>query len=307
MIIGGFNIKNKTLIIGGLIMAALIGVSHLKSVAEDKKWQAQLEADKQAAEEERLRREALANQETEAPLSLHEQRQLALRKQFGEPPAGFEWDNYGNPVAISDDEATCEDVVYMFLRSLPMGDFYTAGMYSDKSVIISSLQTAHNEGTKGRTSYYKSFLNKQLAIAVSTLEVTQISNVMVFPDGTQYVTVDILSLDLSTKDFVDEHAEELFTEMRSFSEVEKDKSKMNNFVYDWLYNQYREGVVGKKASTVELVVEKKNQGGWLVSNDRELYAVLSYENGLNTADYIMKQYDVWLRQKEREERTSQRG
>lgn len=303
MTIGGFEVKNKTLIIGGVILAVLIGGSKLKSYQEEKAWKAQLEEDRRAAEEEKARREAaLANQTSPEQLSLHEQRQAELRKEYGDPPEGFEWSNRGELVAISSDDASCEDVVFMFLRSLSMQDFYTAGMYSDESVIIESLEKAHGEVSKGRTSYYKSFLNKQLAVAISSLEIEQISNVMVFPDGTQYVTVDIKSLDLSTKDFIDEHSEELFKSMRSYSEVEKDKSKMNNFVYDWLYEQYKDGVVGKKDYTVELVVEKVNQGGWLVSNDRELYAVLSYENGLNTADYIMKQYEVWLREVERQER-----
>lgn len=290
MKIGGFNVSVKVLVAGGVILAILIGMSAYNKAKEKEEVAARMasiEADRAAR--------AAETTATPESLSWHDRMQLEYQKQYGLPPEGFEWNAQGEPVAISDDSSSCEDVVFMFLRALSMQDYYTAGRYSDDSVIIDELQSAHDAFSKGYTSYYDTFLNKQFTYSVSSLEVDKISNVAVFPDGTQYVTVDIKALDLSSKEFIDKDKDALFESMRKYEETEDDDAKMEQFIYEYLLDCYNSGIVGKKTYTVELVVSKKNQGGWLVSNDRELYAVLQYEHGLNTAQYIKKGYNEWVR------------
>lgn len=296
MKIGGFNVSLKLLVAGGVALALLIGVSAINKEKERKEIAARMES----IEAEKL---ANAANTTAAPesLSWHDRMQLEYQKIYGLPPEGFEWDAQGSLVALSDDVSSCEDVVFTFLRALSMQDYYTAGRYSDESVIIDELQSSHDTFSKGYTSYYDNFLNKQFTYSVNSLEVDRISNVAVFPDGTQYVTVDIKALDLSSKEFIDEDKEALFESMRKYEETEDDDAKMEQFIYEYLLDCYSSGVVGKKIYTVELVVGKKNQGGWLVSNDRELYAVLQYEHGLNTAQYIKNGYIDWVRDKRLEE------
>ena len=80
--------------------------------------------------------------------------------------------------------------------------------------------------------------------------------------------------------------------------TEDDDTKKDQYVYNYLLKAYENGKVPKRSIDIELVVSKDNGGGWLVTNDGELNSTLSYEWGLDIAEYIKKEYDKWSLEKD---------
>ena len=116
--------------------------------------------------------------------------------------------------------------------------------------------------------------------------------------------MSINSLDLTDKDFWQDDKQELFEMMRFYDETETDSIKKEQYIYDYIYNAYLEGKVGKKTTIVDFVVGKSNASGWLISDDAELEATLTYEKGVDVANYIFQLYDDWYRDTVLEEQTS---
>lgn len=295
--IAGFTFTSKQ--IKWFIVAVIFIV--LFSMAQSNKKKKEIE-DKMAEEEARIAA-ALAAQGGDE-MSLHDQIQASLRERFGEPPEGFEWDYSGELVALSDSVSTCEDVVFTYLRSLSMLDFSTAQRYSSKSYVAESYQDYYS--ISGYTDYYDNFLRKQFKLSISSLEVVSVSEVAVFADGTQYVTVKVKALNLEDKDFWQSDRDYLFETMRSYKETEDDDVKMETFLYDYMLQSYEDGKIGKREYTVELVVSKANSSGWLISDDKELDSMLRYERGLDVAQYIKNEFITWNRDKSIEEATQNR-
>lgn len=284
--IAGFTIKLSQIIAIGVIAAVIAVVSLAQSAMEDRR--AREEYERRMAELAAMQ----ANQPT-GEFDLHAQIQASLRKQFGDPPEGFEWGYTGELVALGDDDHTCEDVVYMFLRSLSILDFSTASRYSEGSTIIEEYQNYYGIVSEAITDYYRNFLRKQFKVSLTSLEIGGISDVAVFADGTEYLTITCDILDLTDKDFWQADRNELFQNMRVYRETETDTVKMETYVYDYIYSKYEEGAIAKRSRTIELVVKKDNGGGWLVSGDRELCAYLEYENGVDVARYILSEFESW--------------
>lgn len=282
MKIAGFDLGKKSFIKIGVVVGVIAALS-AGSIYQ-----------KKAEQEKRLREEqerlARIPQPTEVEAyDYHTMMQIKLTEKFGVAPDGFEWDYDGSLVPLSD-ETSCEDVVYTFLRSVSVLDFSTAERYSKDSSIVKSYQDYYGLTTTVLNDYYQNFLRKQLKISISSLEIVGVSDVAVFADGTEYVTVDIKALDLSYKDFWYKDKWDLFDKMFAYGVSEDDDTKEAQFVYDYLLEKYQDGTIGKKEYTVELVVEKQTNGGWLVSNDKELEAILSYESGVDVAAFIMDSY-----------------
>lgn len=296
MNIGGFNIGKKTVIIVGAVVVAIAVSSIASSNAKKKELEDRIEA-------ERIRREqALSSEaETTVALTFDEQQQKALIEEYGEPPEGFRWDFAGNLVAISSDDITPEDLLYTYVRSLSMLDFATAQRYSSQSFVVSTYSKRYSAISASITDYYNDFLRKQYKYALTTLEVLGLGDVAVFADGTEYITMKIMSLDLEDKDFWQEDKETLFETMRIYDDTEDDDIKKQRYVYDYIYNAYESGLVGKKEYTIEFVLSKESGAGWLVSDDSELNSILDYTNGVDVASYIFREYSDWIRGKQLEE------
>lgn len=279
--------------IGHIVALALIvGIVALSSFisAENKR-----KADQLAIEQRQAELAILMQQQNNGEvLDVHAQIQASLSQQYGIAPDGFEWGYSGELIAIgNDDDHTCEDVVYMFLRSLSVLDFSTAERYSSGSAIISDYQNYYSIISEAITDYYRNFLRKQYKVSLTSMEVTGISDVAVFADGTEYLTIEVKVLDLTDKDFWRDDKDEMFSTMRVYRETEEDTTKLEQFVYDYIYEKYEDGTVGKKSHTIELIVSKQNGGGWLVSGDNELNAYLQYERGVDTARYILAEFSDW--------------
>lgn len=286
--IAGFTIR-PIQIIAVLILIAVVVIGTMVSNYERDKRDAEETARKQAE------LEAALNSFNNGPeLDLHAQIQAQLTSQYGVAPDGFEWDYTGNLVPLgNDDDHNCEDVVYMYLRAVSMLDFSTAARYSESSSIISTYQGYYGIVTEAITDYYRNFLRKQYKLSLTSLEVEGISDIAVFADGSEYLTVTIKCLDLSDKDFWVKDRDVLFDKMRVYKETEVDSVKVEQYVYDYMLEKYEEGAIPKKSHTIELVVSKDSGSGWLVSGDKELDAYLQYENGVDVARYILDEFSTW--------------
>ena len=288
--IAGFTFGVVHFAILGVIILVIIISSAVKSSKEN------AAAEEAARRAEEAAQDAANAQGTSTTIDVHAEMQKSLTAQFGEAPEGFEWDYTGNLVALgNDDDATCEDVIYMFIRSLSILDFSTAEKYSESSTVVSSYKDYYNTVSNTVNDYYSNFLRKQFKKSITSIEINNISDTAVFSDGTQYVTLSLNVLDLTDKDFWQKDKDTLFEKMRTYKETETDDTKMNQYVYDYIYSKYEDGTIGKRPITVELVVNKQNGGGWLVSGDGELDAALEYENGVDVATYIVDNFNTWYR------------
>ena len=288
--IAGFTF-GKTQII---IFLAIIGIIVISSLVS--KHNADKEAAKRAEEAQAKVEAALAQSSTgdNTNLSIHDQIQQQLAQQFGDAPEGFEWGYTGELVPLgNDDEATCEDVVYMYIRALSILDFSTAERYSIDSAVIKDYQNYYGIVSNSITNYYDNFLRKQFRASLTSLEVECIKDTAVFSDGTEYVTLVVNALDLQDKDFWRGIEKDLWEQLRVYKETEEDDTKMEQYVYNYILDCYEDGSIGKRNYTIELVVSKGNGSGWLVSGDKELDAILTYENGVDVANYIINAFEEW--------------
>lgn len=284
IVIAGFEISRKTLIILGIIVLIIIGAAYGNSVIQKNK-DAKALAEHQAELEEYRR----THQVTPDDRTMDERMQEALRQQYGNPPEGFKWNFDGTLVALSD-ESSCEDVIYTYMRALSTLDFATAQRYSENSKVIEEYQDYFGVTSQGITNYYDNFLRKQYKKSLTSLEVLGIGDVAIEANGTEYVTVDIACLDLEDKDFWREDQDMLYAKMYSYQDTEDDQVKAKQYLYDYIYGKYEDGSIGKKKHTIELVCSKLNGKGWLISNDKELESCLSYDNGTDVAQYIINQF-----------------
>lgn len=288
--IAGFTF-GKTQII---IFLAIIGIIVISSLVS--KHNADKEAANRAEEAQAKVEAALAQSSTgdNTNLSIHDQIQQQLAQQFGDAPEGFEWGYTGELVPLgNDDDATCEDVVYMYIRALSILDFSTAERYSIDSAVIKDYQNYYGVVSNSITNYYDNFLRKQFKASLTSLEVESIKDTAVFSDGTEYVTLVVNALDLQDKDFWRGIEKDLWEQLRVYKETEEDDTKMEQYVYNYILDCYEDGTIGKRKYTIELVVGKGNGSGWLVSGDKELDAILTYENGIDVANYIIDAFEEW--------------
>lgn len=288
--IAGFTFGKAQII----IFLAIIGIIVISSLVS--KHNADKEAAKRAEEAQAKVDAALAQSSTgdNTNLSIHDQIQQQLAQQFGDAPEGFEWGYTGELVPLgNDDEATCEDVVYMYIRALSILDFSTAERYSIDSAVIKDYQNYYGVVSNSITNYYDNFLRKQFKASLTSLEVESIKDTAVFSDGTEYVTLVVNALDLQDKDFWRGIEKDLWEQLRVYKETEEDDTKMEQYVYNYILDCYEDGTIGKRKYTIELVVGKGNGSGWLVSGDKELDAILTYENGIDVANYIIDAFEEW--------------
>lgn len=301
MTIFGFKIGKKQIIIIGLIVLVIIIFSTISSNKKKK------ELEERRAEVERQKElEQQQNQNTGETLSRAELQQQEFIEEWGTPPEGFRWNNRGNLVAVSSENLTCEEVLYSYLKALAILDFSTVEKYSYSSMVDSTYLDYFSDSSLGRTSYYNQFLRKEYKYALTTLEIDSIGNTAVFSDGTSIATVNLKVLDLTDKDFWKKNQDEIYTTLRNFYETEDDSAKAEQYIYDYIYQEYLNGSVGKRDVSVEIKLDKVNLGGWLVSDDTDLDMILRYDKGVNVADYIIECYNSWYKVKVKEEAQEER-
>ena len=287
MTIAGFKIT-KNHIITLAIVAGVIGLIGFKSSLEKK---ASEEDAKQKAKESAEEYQRTHQQGTEFSYDYDAVLQKNLVKKYGDPPEGFKWSVTGDLVAVGSDTMNAEDVLYTYLRSLSMLDFYTAQEYSEDSNVVSTYQDYY--ANYGIEDYYDDFLRKQYKYALTTLEILQIGDTAVFADGTENVTVKLNMIDLTDKDFWLKDKDTLFDTLFNYKVYQDDDTKADQYLYDYIYNLYEQGSLPKKEVDVEIVLGKSSGGGWLVTNDKELDAAVGYDWGTDIAKFIQDEYQQY--------------
>lgn len=288
MKIGGFKISKKVL----LVIVGVVLVIIISSVVSSNKEDAEIEARLKAQEELNKQEESDGNVSNDM-LSYEDQLQEELVEQFGTPPEGFKWDIMGELVAISSDDMSAEDVLFTFIRSISIMDFATAQRYSATSRIYNKYTSYFDEVTTSITNYYQQFLRKQYSFALKSIENLGVEGVATLADGTQVMSVKLRLLDLTDKDFWLVDKDEIYKQMRLFSDQEADDTKKEQYLYDYIYKAYESGKVGKREVVIDLKIAKQANGGFLLADDSELNAYLSYEDGLDLARYILDCYNDW--------------
>lgn len=287
MTIAGFKIT-KNHIITLAVVAGVIGLIGFKNSLERK---ASEEDAKQKAKEAAEEYQRTHQQGTEFSYDYDAVLQKNLVKKYGDPPEGFKWSVTGDLVAVGSDTMNAEDVLYTYLRSLSMLDFYTAQEYSEDSNVVSTYQDYY--ANYGIEDYYDDFLRKQYKYALTTLEILQIGDTAVFADGTENVTVKLNMIDLTDKDFWLKDKDTLFDTLFNYKVYQDDDTKADQYLYDYIYNLYEQGSLPKKEVDVEIVLGKSSGGGWLVTNDKELDAALGYDWGTDIAKFIQDEYQQY--------------
>lgn len=288
----GFKLGKKHIIILVVIIAILI----IFSMVSKQRKLAEIEERNRLAQEEMERQEQLNTDTTGTEtLSMAELQQQSFIEEWGIPPEGFRWNNRGELVAVSSESMTSEEVLWAYLRALSILDFSTVEKYSYESVVADTYSSYFSESSIGNASYYKQFIRKAYKFALTSIEIDDVGNMAIFADGTSVATVKLKVLDLTDKEFWIKDKGVLFNKLRSYYETEGDSAKAEQYVYDYIYDAYEKGVIGKRDITVEIKLDKVNLGGWLVSDDTDLDMALRYDKGVNVADYIISCYDEWYR------------
>lgn len=290
MTILGFKLGKKHIIIAGVILFLIVIVSGVSK----RKEQAEMEARRQA-----VLAQQQAQQNTPVPtetLSKAELQQQSYIAEWGTPPDGFRWNNKGELVAVSSESLTSEEVLWNYLRALSILDFSTVEKYSYLSMVDSTYLSYFSNSSVGNASYYKQFIRKAYKYALTTIEIESVGNTAVFSDGTCVATVKLKVLDLTNKDFWREDEAKIFETLRGYYEVEDDSAKAEQYIYDYIYNAYENGLVPKRDVTIEVKLDKVKLGGWLISDDTDLDMILRYDKGVNVATYITECYSDWYKE-----------
>lgn len=286
--------KKKLLSKPVLILLAIVLIIVVICITNKQKADAEYQARLEASQ---------ANQDvgvnTQEPMSEHDRLQAKFNELYGMPPEGFEWDNGGELVPLGSDTMTAEDVVYTYLRSLSMLDFSTAAKYSQRSIVTDTYRGYFDSASLATSDYYENFLRKQFKLSLTSLEVGNISDIAVFPDGEMIITVSVDCLNLGNKDFWLEDKDRLFADMYTFVREEDDAVKAEIYLYDYLYEHLVDGSVGKETHTLDIVVAKDMNGGWFIRDDKELVTILTYNNRTGTSRFILDTFYDWLREQGR--------
>ena len=294
--IAGFTISIKALIIVVAIIGAFILISVASSAAKKRQLAEQAAAAAAQRQAEIDARLAAAGTGEPVAFDYDEMMQASLREKYGVPAEGFIWSVTGELVPIGDAEHTAEDIVWIFIRSLSILDFATAQRYSIDSAVASSYQNYFGITSTALTDYRSNFERKVYKYALQSIEIVELGSIAVFADGSETVTVTLNILDLSDKDFWQKDKDTIYQTLRTYSETEIDDTKADQYIYDYIYNAYINGEVGKRQITIDIALSKDNGGGWLVGNDKELDSYLLYDWGTDVADFIRKGYDTWYQE-----------
>ena len=298
MKIAGFNIGKKHLIIIGVVVLFALILAKCSSNSSEARHQEQLESAKQNSSSDEMiddnsdeEDDGNKNLDPEK-LAKYDLEQQGYIKSLGFPPEGYIWNDEGKLVAASSNDDTPEDVVYGFLGNIRLLDFSTANRYASTSVTIDSYKSYYEDNI-GDVSTTTSFLRKLYKLSLTELEIVGVADTAVFEDGTEFVTVKVKGLDLTNKDFWKDDRDEIFKTLYSYSSSEKDNDKMLAYLYDYIYKKYSSGTIPKKEYDIELTLQKGINKGWLVSDDTNLYNVVTNPEGNNLYQYILDDFEEY--------------
>lgn len=284
--------KNKFIIIGAAVLAVLIIGANVKAAIAERK--AGTDSSSMVVEDT-----GTDGTESEVEvLSDAELEQQALNEVYGEPPAGFRWDDDGNTVPISNENLTAEQVVYQYLRGLAMSQFDTVQKYTYYSTVVSMYNSYFADGAS--ESYYNQFARQVYRLALSSIVVNSMENEAVMANGRHVCTMNITLLDLSYKDWFKDNEEEIFKNMYTYLSGEQDNTKAQQYVFEEVLKYYKSDTAKTKDVSVDITLDKVSFGGWLVTDDTALEMLCEYTDGTSTYEYIYNEYEKWIQIQEQE-------
>ena len=214
--------------------------------------------------------------------------QQSLIKKFGEPTDGFRWDSDGSRIPLGNSDLTAEEIAYQYVKAVSMLDFETAEKYSTNTTIPQNYEDFYD--VDNSDSYYNQFSRKIYKAALLSIVIDKVVDSARFAGGKTIITFSITMYDLSNKTFWEPQANEIFDTLYDYSNAESDTTKAEQYVYGKILDYYQSGTAVTKTVQVDVVLDKVNLGGWLVSNDMDLYMLCSYSDGTSVYEYIMDQY-----------------
>lgn len=295
MKIAGFTIGKKHIVVVGILIVFCLIFAKCSSSSAEQRHQEQMALEQQGngSGDDTDTEEESTDEYVDEDLLEYNLIQQQLIKKWGKPPEGYAWNEDGGLDPLSSDTMSVEDIIYAYIKNVSMLDFSTACKYTSSSVVSSSYQNYYSEDNKGDLDSYSEFVRKVYKLALSSVEIVSIGDTALFEDGSQYVTVNIKGLDLTNKDFWEKDKDELYQNLYKFSNKERDTNKMKTYLYDYIYNSYESGVVPKKDYSIDLVVTKGKNSGWLISDDTPLYKVVSDIDGNSIANYILENFEEY--------------
>lgn len=252
---------------------------------------ANIKLNEQQREEEKASKPQVEETTETTSNSEYAQDQAKYIEKWGEPKEGFIWTDDGQLQAIGSIDKTPEDVIYSYVRSLSTLDFANAQRYSYKTQTVDTYQKYYD--TESEFTYNKDFEKNMYKEVLLSLKPNKIVDMATFADFTQAVTLEVEVLDLTNKDFWLDDREKLFEELKKYKIVERDTTKMKEFLYNYVLEYYQSPEPKTRTVKVSFVMEQTTEGAWLVTNDADLDAVAKYQDGETVVSQIIEQFDKY--------------
>lgn len=222
-----------------------------------------------------------------------------LKEEYGEPPEGFVWDQFGNPVSLGIAGMESEDVVYTYLRSVSTLDMGMAQKLSRESTVLETYGTYFNSKNVATADSETDFEKNVYRLAMLSLANDGIQDSSVFAANQRAYTVNATMLDLTDKSFWLADKDKLFAQIYEYEEVQNDSKKAEQYINDYILNHYESGKAKTRKVSFTLTVQKYPDlnSGWLVSIDKDLDTLLSGKDANSLNQNIMSEYNNYKRER----------
>ena len=215
--------------------------------------------------------------------------QEALESKFGKTPEGYLWDSDGSLISLGDTSMTSEDVVYAYLNGIRMLDFSSAQKYARSSKVASRYKNYFDSYIP---SSYDTFVRGIYRLALLSIDIKGIENIVYFADNMQVFTVNVEILDLSEKDFWRKDKDLIYDTLYLYNTTEADSEKADQFLYNYIIEYYKSDSSPRRVISIDLPVRKYIElgTGWLISSDADIDSACTYLDGTTLLRYIKQMY-----------------
>lgn len=215
--------------------------------------------------------------------------QEALESKFGKTPEGYLWDSDGSLISLGDTSMTSEDVVYAYLNGIRMLDFSSAQKYARSSKVASRYKNYFDSYIP---SSYDTFVRGIYRLALLSIDIKGIENIVYFADNMQVFTVNVEILDLSEKDFWRKDRELIYDTLYLYNTTEADSEKADQFLYNYIIEYYKSDSSPRRVISIDLPVRRYIElgTGWLISSDADIDSACTYLDGTTLLRYIKQMY-----------------
>lgn len=270
-----------------IAIVALIGLLAIRNHNLNEKRKAQ------EAEQRRVEKENREKKANNRELTPYEEDQLFLIKQYGEPGEGYRWSDDGTRLALGDPNLSESEVAMTFLRSVSTLDFATAQKYAYKDAVLTTVNRYYNPDDAEFT-YEETFEKNMYTEVLLSIEPLGIEKQATFADERANLAMRLKILDLTNKDFWKGDADEIFSNLETYSRSEQDTTKAKQYLYDYVLNYWRSEGASKREVQVNIVLTQTPEGGWMVTTDTDLDNHAKYVDGETVVNNILEEFDTYL-------------